>query len=839
MKPIFISYSSRHRDLTRDLATAIEAQYGAGSVWWDQALESWGDYEVQIRNALHAARAVVVIWTRAAGESDWVKSEAGRANAAGKLVNLRAADTPWSDVPGPYDQHHVNRLDDLPGILRSIDAVWTGRPVRTAVPLHEIYQRQHGRALIDPKQQGLARDPREVSPTDLLQAKYELVDYIDVAGTRAALRDWCGDATRATAGRLVHGPGGLGKTRLMISVAARLRALGWTAGFLERAHDPAEPLLRQRWQALEQVLAHGDDAGLLLVLDYAEARADEVLRITERLCQRAPGDTRPVRLVLLARAAGEWWERLFDESPEVQRIFRGAGAAPDVCALPQLSSGRQRTELFEASLRAFGPLLAAQGYAPPAAPPEPEHLRRIDAGAGYTRPLAVQMEALLWLAAATPPAGDTSVASLLRRVLGMERQHWGKIRGAVADAALRDIARAVAQVTAVQGVPTEDATARLLMADGFYQGQRTARVAIDPVLRDLAHLYGRPDGSIGQLEPDLIGEHHVATVADTELVDACLAWIATEAAAQQARPRRDIVLVLQRATAPEHGDKATRRAIAMLDHLVARHLQTLAPDMVAVMVDTPGALAARLDLQVDRLDGASLAAVDAALPLQSLSLMDLSLHVAQRRLDLARAQMDLVDAAGRGAAPDVRESSLREVGARVGQLGIRLSSLGRREEALAASQEAVEIRRRLAQTRPDAFLPDLAASLNNLGIRLSNLGRREEALAASQEAVEIYRRLAQTRPDAFLPDLATSISVMSDVLAALDRNAAAAQAAQEALELLAPFVESYPQTYGSLARKIGADVRRYCEAAGTTPDEELLMRVVQALGGPDLGQQPP
>jgi hypothetical protein len=45
-------------------------------------------------------------------------------------------------------------------------------------------------------------------------------------------------------------------------------------------------------------------------------------------------------------------------------------------------------------------------------------------------------------------------------------------------------------------------------------------------------------------------------------------------------------------------------------------------------------------------------------------------------------------------------------------------------------------------------------SLNNLGAMLSNLGRREEALAATQEAVDIRRRLAQTRPDAFLPDLA-------------------------------------------------------------------------------------
>jgi hypothetical protein len=57
----------------------------------------------------------------------------------------------------------------------------------------------------------------------------------------------------------------------------------------------------------------------------------------------------------------------------------------------------------------------------------------------------------------------------------------------------------------------------------------------------------------------------------------------------------------------------------------------------------------------------------------------------------------------------------------------------------------VTIRRTLAQTRPDAFLPDLAKILNNLGIRLSELGRHEEALAATEEAVTIRRTLAARR----------------------------------------------------------------------------------------------
>ena len=46
-------------------------------------------------------------------------------------------------------------------------------------------------------------------------------------------------------------------------VAAELRERGWTAGFLDRPHDEAPATLKQRWQALDQLIAHGDDAGLL------------------------------------------------------------------------------------------------------------------------------------------------------------------------------------------------------------------------------------------------------------------------------------------------------------------------------------------------------------------------------------------------------------------------------------------------------------------------------------------------------------------------------------------------------------------------------------------------
>jgi Tetratricopeptide repeat len=325
---------------------------------------------------------------------------------------------------------------------------------------------------------------------------------------------------------------------------------------------------------------------------------------------------------------------------------------------------------------------------------------------------------------------------------------------------IRDMARGVAQVTLVQGTSSSASSERLLMADQFYRGQRTARVQVDPVMRNLARVYGTLDGGLAQLDPDLIGEHHVATISDVELVEGCLHWLKDESVETQKKRRRDLLTVLQRATQPEPGITASNRAARLLDYLIRIRLDSLAGEMVAVTIDTPGDLVRRLDQSVETLDDKAWAAIDDALPLQSLTLMEFSLRAAVRRARLAR---ELVATAGRATedvAPHQQQEILGYLAERLRRLGNRLSDLGRREEALAASQEAVDIDRRFAETRPDAFLPYLATSLNSLGSNLSDLGRREEALAASQEAVDIYRRLAETRSDAFLPDLARSLGVL-------------------------------------------------------------------------------
>ena len=78
------------------------------------------------------------------------------------------------------------------------------------------------------------------------------------------------------------------------------------------------------------------------------------------------------------------------------------GRAADVTELPVIPGPRQRRDLFAAARDAFAPVLAAQGYTPPAGDPPAERLQRLDTNDDFERPLAVQMEALLWLASAAP-----------------------------------------------------------------------------------------------------------------------------------------------------------------------------------------------------------------------------------------------------------------------------------------------------------------------------------------------------------------------------------------------------------------------------------------------------
>src|SRR5262249_8737309 len=95
--------------------------------------------------------------------------------------------------------------------------------------------------------------------------------------------------------------------------------------------------------------------------------------------------------------------------------------------------------------------------------------------------------------------------------------------------------------------------------------------------------------------------------------------------------------------------------------------------------------------------------------------------------------------------------------------------------------------------------------------------------------VDIRRCLAQSHPDAFLPTLAMSLSALGKALLAGDRAREAAAATREGLTAIAPFVERHAKVFSNLAAALARDHRNASDAAGIEPDIELVERVERAL----------
>lgn len=137
MAEVFISYSKVERPLTADLARELEER--GISVWWDTGLISGDDFRREIVRQIEQARAVIVIWSEASVQSDWVVSEATRARTQKKLVPVRHGTLPLADIPPPFDILHTTDLADRAQILAALDrfGIATSSPPPSPVPAPE------------------------------------------------------------------------------------------------------------------------------------------------------------------------------------------------------------------------------------------------------------------------------------------------------------------------------------------------------------------------------------------------------------------------------------------------------------------------------------------------------------------------------------------------------------------------------------------------------------------------------------------------------------------------------------------------------------------------------
>jgi len=581
-------------------------------------------------------------------------------------------------------------------------------------------------AILIPNTLDLPDDPDRLSPAQLLNAKRQAVTYIPEALGYLwdDLDQWRRDEV-AFSVRLFTGPGGRGKTRLFIEWARVLRERhGWQAGFLgERVSD--DDLRR----------ALSDPRPTLLVIDYAEARADleAVLRVAHEAKREAP-----LFIALAARNLGDWWEGLKEDLEALETVL-ASNSPTELAEIP--IDGALRERVFRRALDDFAIRLGRSA---------PERTPDLS-GERFGRALYLQMAALATLEGISTDAGADA---LLRAIVKHEQRFWEQRIDdpARVDHTRRKVfrnaaARLIGAITLRGGVET---TAQAMALSDRVEGPGSDSVEREAFVAFLATLYPRIGATDGQglvapLEPDLLGEQLVADVLRDPKgsLDAYtfLQRTLEDAASQE---WQQAFIVLGRLSI--RGVDKTEHWMAFLLALnlgVAKEPALNAALAIATESESLP-LADMLASRMERTNDVHFADVCITrIPEATLSLLRLSIWSYRTFL---RHLEDL--------EPAYRIRALR---ARLlNLLGIRLSELGLREEALAVTRQSVDLYRDLSTGESTSFLPLLASSLNNLGLRHRELGDYESALLSAKQSLRVRQILARSDPDTIRRGLASS-----------------------------------------------------------------------------------
>ncbi|WP_371518263.1 trypsin-like peptidase domain-containing protein [Kitasatospora sp. NBC_01300] len=350
--------------------------------------------------------------------------------------------------------------------------------------------------------------PRPTPAQLLTQGAMPFVDRPELAELRA----WCADGTPLLL-RLLHAPGGSGKTRLAAELCRLMAEDGWLAGFVQRSSLAGAGWLDELTTALDDGLA------VLAVFDYAQARLEDIRALVDHVSRFGPEQPR-LRLLLLARTAEPFWRALqsgvddwalADASVvELPRTIPSVPSAASAASAGDASSAALVVSAFEVFARRLGHDRL------PVPRSLPSRAGREDSLLGV---LALALDAVLTLARGSSWSGHGDPLERLCdhevRVWHAQLTAWLPAEPALAGEAGRLLAEGLLLVPVLAPGRRSDRLIALLervRAEAFPHQPPLNMNVVNALLR---MLYPAEDGLVAPVGPSRIGEILVRRVLST------------------------------------------------------------------------------------------------------------------------------------------------------------------------------------------------------------------------------------------------------------------------------------------------------------------------------------
>ncbi|MGA6209461.1 tetratricopeptide repeat protein [Nocardia testacea] len=609
--------------------------------------------------------------------------------------------------------------------------------------------------------------PTAGTPATLLTARRAVVEFRGRDNLLDELRDWA--AKSGVGAWLIHGAGGQGKTRLAHHLGVELAAKRWSVLWLDSTIVTVEQL-----RVFGQVVTP-----LLVIIDYAEARVSQTGMLFAELVTHA-GD-RPVKVLLLARAVGEWWAQLGAVSDAVGDVT----ARARVTALPPLDGGPEAREAtYRDTVRALAATLPVFGDVTASQWDEAAHQLLMqpyrDLG-DNTTVLGVQMNALADLLDTghdgPPPVGGQSLED---RVLEHEHRYWTATAtrdalDSLGMATLKDALVATIVLAATTGKDLEKALVRI---PDLADQPRLTRTKVQTWLKSLYP--GDAPGTYTGLTPDRLAEQLVGRSMLDPTRDCIVEILAVSTDEVEAQ---SLLTVCTRATAhptlmPVAGERLTEICVS--------HPDTLLPAAVRIapQVESPAPLITALerlgsDAQVD-ID--LLAKLLDSIPRDTQVLAGPAITIGNTLI----ARLKNVS-----GTPGFDHAKFAAV---LGKTAGWQARMNQPHDALDSATEAVAIQRELDNSQPIDHQPGLARVLATRAAVLGDLRRYDQSLPEASEAVEIFRRLVECEPGTYLVDYVSALYILTRQMRESGDGAAALETASEGIAIVRNMIGDQPST---------------------------------------------